>query len=91
MADEFIELSKISYDNLTREERTALVELSKDKSIVITKADKGNAVVIQNVEDYRRKVQLLLENDSKFKKLDSNPTSKRVKSFKNLLENIKTF
>ncbi len=78
MADEFIELSKISYDNLTREERTALVELSKDKSIVITKADKGNAVVIQNVEDYRRKVQLLLENDSKFKKLDSNPTSKRV-------------
>ena len=89
MADEFIELSKISYDNLTREERTALVDLSKDKSIVITKADKGNAVVIQNVEDYRRKVQLLLENDSKFKKLDSNPTSKWVKKLQKLVREYK--
>ncbi len=50
--EEFIKLSKEAYDNLSNEEREALIVLSKDKSIVITKADKGNAVVIQNRSDY---------------------------------------
>ena len=45
---EFIEISKIARDNLTDAEHKALEELSKDNTIVITKADKSNAVVIQN-------------------------------------------
>jgi UDP-N-acetylglucosamine transferase subunit ALG13 len=41
---------------LTKEEHAALSNLAKDESIVITKADKGNAVVIQNKKDYQEKV-----------------------------------
>jgi hypothetical protein len=50
--EEFIKLSKEAYDNLSYEEREALIVISKDKSIVITKADKGNAVVIKNRSNY---------------------------------------
>ena len=88
MSDEFIELSKKAYDNLSDEEREALIELAKDKSIVISKADKGNAVVIQNIDDYKRKVSDLLKSDKKFIKLESNPTMKREKALQNYLRKL---
>jgi hypothetical protein len=69
MATEFIELSKTARDNLTDAEHKALEELSKDQSIIITKADKGNAVVIQNKTDYLTKVNILLSADDKFKEI----------------------
>jgi len=77
MAFEFIELSKNTRDNLTDEEHSALNLLAKDKSIIITKADKGNAVVIQDLSDYTAKVNLLLTTDNKFNKLNDDPTLKR--------------
>ena len=46
MTTEFIEMSKKTIDNLNEEEHAALENLSKDKSIIITKVDIGNAVVI---------------------------------------------
>jgi uncharacterized NAD(P)/FAD-binding protein YdhS len=48
---EFLDMSERAHDNLSREERSALVALSKDKSIIVSKADKGDAVVIQNARD----------------------------------------
>ena len=48
--------------------------MSLDKSIVITDADKGTAVVIQNVDDYRRKVNEILATKGKFARLDKDPT-----------------
>jgi hypothetical protein len=69
MAFEFIELSKQALDNLTDEEHLALKVLSQDKTIVISKADKGNAVVIQDMETYRSKILELLQQDSKFNKI----------------------
>ncbi len=69
MSSEFIKLSKKAMDNLNEEEHEALVKLAKDPNIVISKADKGNAVVIQNVADYKAKVKLVLENPGKFEKL----------------------
>jgi len=41
-----------SHPNLTKDETQALAELSKAHNIVIKKADKGSAVVIQNLDDY---------------------------------------
>ena len=38
--------------NLTKEERSAKRNLAQNKDIVIKKADKGSAVVIQNRTDY---------------------------------------
>lgn len=39
-------------NNLTKEEEKALVKLSNQKSIIINKADKGGAIVVQNTVDY---------------------------------------
>jgi hypothetical protein len=46
MSTEFIELSKRSNDSVTDEQNTAHKELAREKTIVVTKSDKGNAVVI---------------------------------------------
>jgi hypothetical protein len=56
LAFEFIELSKKTRDNLTDDEKSALNNLSKDHNIVINKADKGAAVVVQNKIDYNNKI-----------------------------------
>jgi hypothetical protein len=77
MAFEFIELSKNATDSLTDTEHKALEELAKDKSIVITKADKGNAVVIQDLTDYLAKVDAILGKGDKFKQLTEDETRKR--------------
>ena len=44
--------TKLSYSNLSREERQAMQSLRDDSSIVIKEADKGSAVVVWNREDY---------------------------------------
>ena len=86
MTYEFLELSKTSFDSLTDEEHAALKALTQDKSIVITKADKGNAVVIQDLEVYRKKLMALLEQDGKFKKINSDETILREKRLQNYEE-----
>jgi protein involved in sex pheromone biosynthesis len=60
MVTECIELSKIAIDNLEHRE-----EPSKDTTIIITKTDKGNAVVIQKKDDYLKKVHSLLASGDK--------------------------
>lgn len=77
MATEFIQLSKRSIDSLTDEEHEALELLAKDKSIVITKADKGNAVVIQDLLDYKNKISEILSKSDKFSKLKGDYTGSR--------------
>lgn len=63
----------------------ALINLSKNKDIVVTKADKGNAVVIQNKGDYMKKVSEILRTRGKFKKHPDDPTIERKKSLQNAL------
>ena len=59
--------------NLTPNEIAALKSLKKDKSIVICKPDKGNAVVVMDRTDYVRKVMVILNDGSKFKKVEADP------------------
>ncbi len=68
LSSEFYLLCKKSLDNLQREEHDALVELAKDRMIVISKADKGAAVVVQNIEDYRTKMMGIVNTPGKFQK-----------------------
>ena len=56
---------------LSEEETKALESLSKDKSIVIARPDKGNGVVLMDKEDYISRVNAILSDTSKFVKLDS--------------------
>ena len=88
MTYEFLELSKSSFDILSDEEHAALKALAQDKSIVIIKADKGNTVVIQDIEVYRRKLLTLLEQDGKFKKLNSDETLLRERRLQDYLRSL---
>ncbi|CAF1529479.1 unnamed protein product [Didymodactylos carnosus] len=54
-----------------------LRNLSKDKSIYITRADKGRAVVILDREDYVSKMNLIINDQSTFQLEDTDPTIKQ--------------
>ena len=51
----------------------ALKPLSRDKSIVVTKPDKGKGVVILDKDEYLEKISDLLGDSSKFLKVDGDP------------------
>ena len=76
--------SKRALDSLNVEEHNALKTLAEDK----TKADKGNAVVIQDIETYREKILELLTADGKFTKLSSDETIKRERSLQVYLRRL---
>ena len=48
----------------------ALHSLSRDKSLVITRPDKGNGVVLLDKSDYISKVNTVLEDSTKFQKVE---------------------
>ena len=63
-----------SYDpkveqNLSADESNALKSLLNDKSIIIQKSDKGNSVVILNKTDYTNRMEELLSDQSKFRRI----------------------
>ena len=67
----------------------ALTDLRKDDSIIITKPDKGNGVVIVNKLDYLNKMKLLVSDETKFKKLTQNPTKSREDSLISYLRKLR--
>ncbi|CAF1474707.1 unnamed protein product [Rotaria sordida] len=75
--------------NLSNEENIAISNLLNDKSIIICKADKGNATVILNRDDYIKKGNELLNDKKIFKKISSNLTEKREKSLIEFLLKLK--
>ncbi|XP_072401183.1 uncharacterized protein [Diabrotica undecimpunctata] len=60
--------------NLTREEKEALRDLQKNKEIIVLPADKGNATVVMNIDDYDKKLTDLL-NDTAYEKIATDPTT----------------
>ena len=52
-----IEIPQNKYNNLTREERTALYDLKNDKNIIIKSEDKDSAVVLGDREDYFKEAE----------------------------------
>ena len=54
---------------LSEEESKALDSLSKDKSIIVARPDKGNGVVLMDKTDYLARVNTILEDTTKFEKL----------------------
>ena len=66
---EFLDSAKTPQNSLTFEEEKTLVKLKtkvKDNSLIVTKADKGNATVINKRADYIDKLQKILSDKSKF-------------------------
>ena len=58
--------------NLPKDEYKALLNLSKNKSIIITRPDKGNGIVIMNKHDYLSKMNDILKDKTKFKVVSGN-------------------
>ena len=67
--------SKLSKDNLSKDECKALKELQSDTSIVILPADKGRSTVILNREDYLEKCMDHI-NNGPYQLLKKDPTTK---------------
>ena len=61
--------------NLNVDERKALQNLRNNKDIMILGADKGRATVVMNTNDYKRKIQDLLQDQNTYEPLKKDPTS----------------
>ena len=51
-----------SVRNLTRGEKKAIKDLKSDDTIIVTKADKGNAVVVMDKAKYIQQVNNMLDD-----------------------------
>ena len=61
--------------NITKGERIAIAKLKKDPSRTVLTADKGVALVVMNTEDYKKKAEELL-NQNTYRAITSDPTMK---------------
>ena len=77
------------YNNLTINERTSMKELSEREDIIITKADKGGAVVIVDVKDYIKEAERQLNNTENYRKLQEDPTATNMKLVNDTMERFK--
>lgn len=84
-ASRILKECKVPRPNLTLEERIALNDLRENKDIIILKADKGNATVLMNTDEYMEKMRTIL-NDPCYKKLERNPTTTFISKLTSLLK-----
>ena len=68
-----IEIPQNKYNNLTREERSALYNLKNDKNIVIKSADKDSAVVVLDRDDYIKEAEEQLGDKDIYEKVCNDP------------------
>ncbi|XP_046406345.1 uncharacterized protein LOC124171246 [Ischnura elegans] len=71
--------------NLSAAEREALSKLKSDESLIILRADKGNATVLMTRKDYNEKISQLLD-DPAYQQLKSNPTTRIERQVKELIK-----
>ena len=64
-------------------------ELSEREDIIITKADKGGAVVIVDVKDYIKEAEGQLNDTENYRKLQEDPTATNMKSINDTIERFK--
>ena len=74
--------------NITRGERIAIAELKKDPSRMVLTADKGVALVAMNTEDYKKKAEELLHQNT-YRAFTSDPTMRLKNKMISILKSIK--
>ena len=65
--------------NIWKEERRAIQDLRKEKSIKILLADKGKYTVVMDTTSYKAKCQALLDDPKTYEKIKKDPTQKYKK------------
>ena len=77
------------YNNLIKSERTSMKELSGGEDIIITKADKGGAIVILNVKDQIKEAERELNTTENYRKLQEDPAPTNMKLVNDTIERFK--
>ena len=80
---------KLPKPNITKKERQALIELRKEKSVMILPADKGKATVIMDTGEYEQKVKTMLSHDKTYEKLNKDPTPKYKTKLVSIIKKLK--
>ena len=75
-------------DNLSQGERKALKELSRDKNIVIKKADKGTTTVIMNRTDKLNEGQVQIDDIHNYRPLDNPMVDTTAKKVHRLIQSL---
>ena len=73
-------------NNLSREECRALKCLVRNRDLVISKADKGDATVVINVTHYLELAYKHLGDETTYRVLNSDPTSELAERFNSYLD-----
>ena len=81
--------AKLPKPNITKKERQALIELRKEKSIMILPADKGKATVIMDTGEYEQKVKTMLLKCKTYEKLNKDPTPKYKRKLVSITKKLK--
>ena len=74
--------------NLTKKELQALKDLQNRDDIVITNADKGGAVVIQDVESYIKEAKRQLNDETSYEKCQHDLTQKHLKQVNDTIDSF---
>ena len=77
------------FSNLTKAEQNSLKHLTKRDDIVFCKPDKSNGVVILDKVNYIKKVYTIIDDKTKFKMLERDPTGSRESSLQRYLRFLK--
>ena len=69
-----LELASVEFDkpkdNISTGERQALTELSRNKSIILKKSDKGNTTVLMSRQDKLNEGQVLFDDLNNYRPID---------------------
>ena len=83
-----IKSAKPPKSNVSKEERNAIKQLQKEKSVKILGADKGRATVIMYTSEYEDKLAIMLSDTETYTKLDKDPTPKYKKRLVDILSRL---
>ncbi|XP_072039314.1 uncharacterized protein [Amphiura filiformis] len=81
--------AKTPKQNITKEERQAIHELRKEKSIIVLPADKGKATVVMQADEYEQKLQGMLSDEKTYEQLDRDPTPRYKRQLVGILSRLK--
>ena len=80
------ECKNYTSDILTKDQHEIVKELRTNEKIVIRKADKNNNFVILNRASYKNKLDTIINDDAKFKKLRSDTTDALKRKLNDLID-----
>ena len=89
ITDEMLHNQRFQRNNLSKRERAALDRLSNNRDIVIKPADKGGATVILNAIDYVEEAKRQLDNETYYKKIESDFTSEHEQLINQCIDTYK--